>query len=225
MARLTATSIVAMARKALGSADTTEISDADILRVHNEVMAELVLEFEPAEARYDHSISVTTGTGAGPYSLYAGTLRTYDGRNSTSGGLLKEINEQRLNILQTSTSTGDPTHYCRIGTLASDPTTHYVYVWPTPSRNCTIIIPSLVMPTELTTSGTPNGIRLNRVYDALIMDIAIGRLLRSDRQFDAANAYRALSEIDSRKGMLRAMNSPRSSAFGKIRTRLRGLFR
>lgn len=225
MARMSATNLLAQARAHLGSADTTEITDAKILRELNEVMAEIVLEFEPAEARYDHSVSVTTGTGTGPYSLYAGTLRTYDGRNTTSGTPCKEISEERLNILKASTSTGDPIYYCRIGTSAADPTAHYVYMWPTPSRACTVVIPSLVMPTELTTSGTPNGIRLNRVFDTLILDIAVIRLLRGDRQYDAAMAYAKTSDIEARKAMLRKRTGPRSQASGKVHTRFRGLLR
>jgi hypothetical protein len=223
MARMTATTLLATARKAVGSADTTEISDAQILSMLNEVMAEIVLEFEPSEMRYDHTISLTTATGAGPYSLYAGTLRTYDGRNSTSGSPFKEIDEARYNILKVGGSTGDPIFYCRIGTTATDPTVHQVYVWPTPTRTNSAIVPSLVMPTELTVTSTVIAVRLNRNFDSLIMDIAIGRLLRGDRQYDAANAYRALSDIDARKAMLRKRTKPRSAAPGKLHTRFRGL--
>ncbi len=225
MARMTATGLVAAIRSHLGSVDTTEISDAKILRELNEVMAEVVLEFEPTEARYDHTVSATVATGAGAYSLYAGTLRTYDGRNTTSGAPVKEIDEARYNMLKVSTSTGDPIYYCRIGTSAADPTVHQIYVWPTPTRTCSIIIPSLVMPTELTTSGTANGIRLNRVFDTLIQDIAVVRLLRGNRDYESAAAYAKLSEIDSRREMLRKRTRSRSTASGKILSRFSGMFR
>jgi hypothetical protein len=220
MARMTATGLIAAIRSHLGSVDTTEVSDAKILRELNEVMAEIVLDFQPSEARYDHTISATVATGAGPYSLYAGTLRTYDGRNTTSGAPVKEIDEARLNMLKVSTSTGDPIYYCRIGTTATDPTVHQVYVWPTPTRTCSIIIPSLVMPT----AGTPNGIRLNRVFDTYIQDLAVVRLLRGNRDYESANSYAKLSDLAGRGAMLRKQTRSRSTASGKMRSRFSGMF-
>ena len=153
MARMTATDIVGIMRKALGNPTTTEISDDRLLRAFNLAQADLVCEKPERFPELRTSTTISTVASTATYELTVGdVVKIESARDDTNNQRIRPCDPKKMVKLSVSTSTATiPIYFAEDGRGSND--LPQVQLWPTPSTSArTIRFYYYQLPTEIVLS-------------------------------------------------------------------------
>lgn len=168
MARTNAADIARIVRKAVGSPDETELTDADVLRAMNIAQELVAARVRPQELQEQVSISTVAGTS--DYELPApdDVLIITAVFNGQSGLRMFHIdNDYYLWLSSDSLVTGIPEFWYELsrGTNGRP----RIRVWPIPNGTMQLDVHYLAEPQEMVLEPEPTVSNLPRMYDPLII--------------------------------------------------------
>lgn len=227
MARMYADEILSIVRKSAGNPDTGEMTDARIMRIINEELYWMCLKYEPAELKDVETVTTADGTVA--YTYASTVMRFYEGKNSTTGGMIYQIGMDHYHEMTTeATLTEGVPQYFAVE-KATDAGAYRMYIYPVPNATYTLTFNVLRKHPELvnTPAASVNCLIINEGWDQVLVDRSIVSVLKQMEKYGSAMDFLKVSQAQYGNSLMERemMVNKRTREKNFTRRRVHGRFR